>query len=353
MQPTMIPLVQRPPKAVPGEIYRKSWEWSGDTLREVRHLVVLNCGAGRQSAYLALEAAQRHLAGEHVVDLVVMADTGHERKATLRYWEQVITPALDAAGIPHRLVGAEAHRSNKGKFAGRLRRSGGGIAADTLRSVAEGTPIANAPLWVAKKGEGQKGSPLKRACTSEYKIAPITAEVKRVLRLKVGNERARNGKTRRLRCDVVQWIGIATEEQSRATDTMKGESWISLAYPLLERGMSTDDCLAWLAGHGYPQPVKSACIGCPYRSDASWAQMAVDDPESFSLAVEYDARLRDPLGLGRLNDGLSLSDYYDGRTPAVKGAEHPAYLHPSCTPLGEIDFSGIDITGPESFGGEC
>jgi hypothetical protein len=331
-------------------IYRYSIEMHKGRGRVVRKLIVLNCGGGRQSAMLALWAAERHMAGEHLVDVVIMADTGNERAATLAYWKLVIVPALDQAGIPHFVVTAGEYRSTKGKSAGKLRRSGEGIAADALRSVREGTPIANAPWWAAKKGKGSKGVPLKRLCTSEYKIVPITRKIREILKLRPGQRAI----TKDLRCEVVQMIGIAKEEEKRAKGTMTTQAWVKLTYPLLDANMTTDDCLAWLTRHGYPSPVKSACIVCPYRSTASWARMKRDDPASFAEAVDFDRKLRDPLGLGRMNDGLSLADYYDGKTPTLKGAEHAAYVHPSCTPLDELALDQIGLDDEtESFGGEC
>ena len=101
--------------------------------------------------------------------------------------------------------------------------------------------------------------------------------------------------------------------------------------------MSTADCEAKIRELGYPLPVKSACIGCPFRSDASWARMKAEQPEAFGQAVEFDRQLRHPLGRGRLNDGRTTEDYL-GEVHYLKGAAFPAYLHNSLTPLGDVDL---------------
>src|SRR5690349_8574250 len=63
-------------------------------------------------------------------------------------------------------------------------------------------------------------------------------------------------------------------------------------YPLIELGMTRQDCLRWLARQGYPRPPKSACIGCPFRDDNHWRAMKERDPDAWADAVEADRLLR-------------------------------------------------------------
>ena len=283
--------------------------------RLVKTIRVLNCGAGRQSAAMVAMACN----GDLDVDVVIHADTGNERKATLQYIDQVIAPALAFKGIPFYIV------------------RNGNIREDTLRSVREGTRIANAPYYV-DKGAGRRKGMLKRMCTSEYKIVPIKRKVRELLGLK----RGQRGVTLDTRHQVIQMIGIAIEERQRAKGAgPRDEKWIELTYPLLERGMSTRACIEYLRAVGWPVPIKSACIDCPYRSDASWARMRRDDAASWADAIDFDEKLRWPEGRGRLNHSY------------VKGASFPAFVHPSCVPLAEVNLDLVDIDGPESFGGEC
>jgi len=305
-------------------------------MTERKHLEVLNCGGGRQSSALVLMACHGEI---QKPDLVIMADTGDEQKATLKYWDQVLVPAMNAAGIDHVIVRREhTHKTQQGEF------KIGNIRRDTLRSVSDGSRIANAPFFV-DKGDGKKGL-LKRACTSEYKIDPINKHIKRVV---FGLLPGRRMATKACVRTVNQWIGIATEESQRAGGN-SGAEWSTLTYPLLDLDMSTNDCKATIRRLGYPIPVKSACIGCPFRSDVSWARMRSEQPEAFALAVDFDSKLRHPLGRGRINDGLTEADYAD-EGHRIKGAAFPAYVHSSLQPLGDVDLPDWIGQDDGAFGG--
>ncbi len=81
-------------------------------------------------------------------------------------------------------------------------------------------------------------------------------------------------------------FGISTDEPLRAKE--RGPRWQRTRYPLIELGMSRDDCIAWLKRRSYPVPFKSACIQCPYRSDESWLWMGQTFPDEFEEACRYD-----------------------------------------------------------------
>src|SRR5690606_10261952 len=59
----------------------------------------------------------------------------------------------------------------------------------------------------------------------------------------------------------------------------------------IERGMSREDCQAYLADRGIAA-VKSACVFCPYRSEYGWARIRANEAD-WRAAVEYDRQLRD------------------------------------------------------------
>lgn len=311
------------------------------TKQIIKHVEIANIGGGRQSTAMILMACHGELPKP---DLAIMADTGDELKATLRYWTEVLVPAMDKAGIPHVVVRREhTHKTQQGEF------KIGNIRRDTLRSVSDGSRIANAPLFVDKgrtpDGKLKKGL-LKRACTSEYKIDPINKYIKREL---FGLKPGYRMETKDIKREAHQWIGIATEESQRAGGN-SGSDWSTLVYPLLDLNMSTADCVAKIVELGYPVPPKSACVGCPFRSDVSWARMKAEQPEEFAIAVDFDAKLRHPEGLGRLNDGKTEADYKD-EGHRVKGANFPAYVHSSCTPLGQVELPVWDGQDDGAFGG--
>ena len=66
--------------------------------------------------------------------------------------------------------------------------------------------------------------------------------------------------------------------------------------------------------HGYPEPPKSACVGCPYHNDA---RMKMNKPAQFADAVAFDNDIRG--GFGK--------------------SEGELFVHRSLQPLGEVDLA--------------
>ena len=89
--------------------------------------------------------------------------------------------------------------------------------------------------------------------------------------------------------------------------------------------MTRADCLAWMERHGYPKPSRSACWHCPYRSNAEWRALRDEAPGDWAKAVAFDEAIRGGLA------GMT-------RTRKV-------YLHRSCVPLSEVDFSTAEDHG--------
>lgn len=109
------------------------------------------------------------------------------------------------------------------------------------------------------------------------------------------------------------------------------EDWQVMRWPLIEMGMSRQDCLAWMTRNGYPQPSKSACTFCPYHSNNEWRSLT---PEEFAGACEVDRRLRT-------------------RPPEAYRTKGVLYLHRSCVPLDEVDLSTPEDRGQLNFINEC
>ncbi|RWO00137.1 MAG: hypothetical protein EOS07_36340, partial [Mesorhizobium sp.] len=86
---------------------------------------------------------------------------------------------------------------------------------------------------------------------------------------------------------------------------------------LIESRMTRKDCLDWLKSHGYPKPPKSACIGCPFHSDAMWRSMRNNDRAAWDDAVEVDRAIR----------------------TGLRGIRGEVFLHRSGVPLDEADLS--------------
>lgn len=108
--------------------------------------------------------------------------------------------------------------------------------------------------------------------------------------------------------------------------------WQIMRWPLIEMRMSRWDCLRWLEKNGYPRPPKSSCTFCPFHNDDQWRSLTASE---FAEAVEVDRRLR-------------------SRPPQDYRSKGTLYLHRSCQPLDEVDFSTAEERGQLNlFINEC
>src|SRR5439155_1858296 len=104
----------------------------------------------------------------------------------------------------------------------------------------------------------------RRQCTTEYKIKPIKAEVRRRLgyphptRVPVG-------------VFAEMAIGISVDEVARARDA--DVRYMRNVFPLLDLGWRRADCLAFLSANGWGDTPRSACVGCPYHDDRFWLDL--------------------------------------------------------------------------------
>lgn len=260
-------------------------------------LRVISLGAGVQSTTMALMAAHGEIGP--MPDCAIFADTQWEPRAVYKHLDW-LEPRLP---FPVFRVTAGNLREN--------------IAAERPRGKFLKVDI---PAYVALNGV--PGGLINRSCTRDFKIYPIRRKVRELLGI--------SGKRSPAHAICEQWIGISTDEAARMKPSR--EPWQTMRWPLIEAGMSRWDCLRWMERKGYPEPVKSSCIGCPFHSDAEWRALA---PDEFAEAVEVDRRLRDrPAESYRLKGTL--------------------YLHRSCEPLDQVDLSNAEDRGQLNlFINEC
>lgn len=272
----------------------------GPSRAESLKLRVLSLGAGVQSTTLALMAA--HGAVGPMPDCAIFADTGWEPSAVRDHLAWLMSP--NVLPFPVHIVSA------------------GNIHND-LKRAAGGGRWASIPAFtrIVKRGVPKVGM-IRRQCTKDYKIVPIRRKVRELV-----------GLTRRRSPDqpvVEQWIGISFDEIIRMKPSY--EDWQVNRWPLIEQQMTRQDCLRWLARHGYPIPPKSSCVCCPFHSDAAWREIRERDPGAWSEVVAVDHAIR----------------------RGLRGIRGDVFLHRSAIPLDEADLRSETERGQlELWGDEC
>ena len=274
-------------------------------------LRVLSLGAGVQSTTLALMAALGEIGP--MPDCAIFADTGWEPRAVYEHLAWLRSP--NVLPFPVHIVSAGDLRADL--LAGARGERWASIPAFTRTVTPAGAEL---PVYDAdENGDlvavGSRVVPtervgvgmIRRQCTGDYKIAPIRRKVRELL----GIAGRRSPKVP----VAEQWIGISLDEVLRMKPSF--EPWQRNRWPLVEQGMTRQDCLRWLDRHDYPLPPKSACIGCPFHSDDHWRRMRDRDPEAWADAVLVDAAIR----------------------TGFRGIRGEVYLHRSAVPLNQVDLS--------------
>jgi hypothetical protein len=192
-----------------------------------------------------------------------------------------------------------------------------GLTRHIERSVAGGR-FAGAPFFT-----GRTSGPLRRQCTREFKIQPIVRKARELAGLK-----PRQGPRKRVL--VTQWIGLSVDELYRVKPSRT--PWVEHRWPLIDLRMTRHDCLAWMARKGYPQPPRSACVYCPYKSNDEWRHLRDTDSAGWQEAIRMDALVRS----------------------GVRGTHDPLYVHRSLVPLPQVDLSTAEDHGQvDAFNNEC
>jgi len=102
--------------------------------------------------------------------------------------------------------------------------------------------------------------------------------------------------------------------------------------------MTRTHCLEWMRKNNYPTPPRSACIFCPYHSNAEWRRLRDGSPGEFAAAVEYEK---------------AIQKTFSG----VTGFRGVVYLHRDLVPLDQVDLTHDDRQGEmfdeQGFAVEC
>lgn len=260
---------------------------------------VLNLGAGVQSTTLYLMMMDGLIP---TVDLAIFADTREEPREVYQHVD-----FLKSLGGPE-IVTVSA----------------GSIGENLIEGVnSTGQRFVSIPAFLSESDNGENTGIGRRQCTSEYKIVPIEAEIRR----RYGVERNRStGVYRRLPngTQVTQIFGLSFDEPKRVArvrDRFTSRRDWFVEFPLFDEFMTRADCLFWLKRR-LPsiQVPRSACVFCPYRTDEEWIHLRSTDPDGFARAVEIDHAIRETTSV------------------CTRGMDAAQYLHRSCKPLDQVVF---------------
>lgn len=290
-------------------------------------------GAGVQSTTIALLAANGVIEKPRYA---VFSDTGWEPPAVYEHLNRLDAEVLQPSGIE-------------------LVRVANGNLRDEAVDVSY---IRRIPVFT-RAADGSRGI-TKRQCTGHYKLAPIfqwlrsalgatttsdtcgycggTGErevpwlVKAQADTTVGECSVCHGSGIRTRVGAApkgKWarayIGFSLDELGRMSASEV--TYAVNEYPLIsgDLRMSREDCIDYLREQGWGTTPKSACIGCPFHTNAEWRKIKAD-PQLWAEAVEVDRQIR--------------------RRPLQNDE---AFLHHSAMPLEIVDISG----GGEDELGSC
>ena len=262
------------------------------TTKTAMHIISL--GAGVQSSTMALMAAKGEITP--MPDCAIFADTQDESPKVYEWlnWLEGQLP------FP-------VHRVSRGSLSER---------ALTVRTSKTGTRYTQSAVPAFIIDSAGKVGLLMRQCTLDFKITVIQRQIREL---------------RRNKEHVIQWIGISRDEAQRIKPSRV--KYIESRWPLIELGMTRNDCLQWMSDNGYPAPPRSSCVYCPYHNNAEWNRLKNEEPDQFEKAVKFEA------------------DYQDAMS-RVSGFRGTPYLHRSCKPLNEIDFASPSDQ-MSLFGNEC
>lgn len=241
---------------------------------------VFSSGGGTQSCCISAMIVLGKLPKP---DFAVIVDTERERQSVWDYHHAYVEPSLASVGVT-------IHRVAKSRY-------------------------ATVDLWGGKRGDSllipafsnQAGMPpgkLTGFCSNEWKVRVMARFLSREHGVPVSWQR--------------RWIGFSADEARRAVRMMGTIDYKSgkIRFPLInDRPMRRDDSIKFVTREmGWPEPPRSACWMCPNQHDDEWESLT---PEEFSAACAIDREMRekDPF----------------------------AYLHSSCIPLDQVDFSALRV----------
>lgn len=202
---------------------------------------VLSYGGGVQSVATVVLILQGRIIKP---DLIVMADTGREKRSTFSYLEKYIAPLINVEILKAKEF------LNKNDYSSITHYSTGNI--DT-----------KLPMFLDSSGK------LKPHCSDRWKRTVINRYLRNTLKIK--------------ECRI--WLGFTTDELKRVKNK-SDKKWCEYAYPLIDKlfkqgisdlSLSRQACIQIIEDFGLPCPPKSSCFICPHMKQQEWLDLPSDE----------------------------------------------------------------------------
>lgn len=86
-------------------------------------------------------------------------------------------------------------------------------------------------------------------------------------------------------------VGFSVDEAHRAKRRAKQSSplWKSESCPLIEKGLTVNDCKHIIQSYGFPMPIKSSCFFCQFQTPFEWQWLKYTHPDLFQKALDLEA----------------------------------------------------------------
>jgi len=245
---------------------------------------ILNLGAGVQSTFLYLQFLRGLITPQ--IDAAIFADTQEEPAAVYSHLQWLIS--LKGPKIFIRTVGKLGDDLVHGRNS-------------------TGQRFTAIPAFTT---DGDTVGITRRQCSKEYKTEVIGQAIRRdILNLSPGQPVPRG-------IVVHQYFGISLNESGRAAriSARRHPKYLHFHFPLVERFIVRSQCEVWLRTVVPHEVPRSACVFCPFHSDAEWEKIKAV-PQDWRRAVEVDAALRTT------------------GSCANRDKRQTMYVHRSCRPL--------------------
>lgn len=181
------------------------------------------------------------------------------------------------------------------------------------------------------------GAPGNRSCTADFKIKVIAKWMRA------------NGATKET--PGLVGIGISLDEHTRAKGSQLDH--IINDYPMVEMGITRQDCERIIREAGLPVPPKSSCFFCPFHHITVWQDLYDKHPDLFAKSVALEKMLnerREALGLRPVwltSRARPLDEVVDGsHRDQLAIFDDPADGRYSCGPFTCDGGAGTDPDDP-------